>query len=93
LFDKNFFILIIPLIGIRVIIIDRGKGDLPMGFSTKELLEKVAVSEATLRRWISEGNRIPELKGAKKDWRGWHIWEEKHVEAIINYKKNKMNNG
>jgi predicted site-specific integrase-resolvase len=62
-----------------------------MGFSTKRLLEKVSVSEATLRRWISEGNRIPELNNAKKDWRGWRIWEDKHVEAIIKYKKSKMN--
>jgi len=61
-----------------------------MGFSTKSLLERVSVSEATLRRWISERNRIPELNNAKKDWRGWRIWEEKHVEAIMNYKKNKM---
>lgn len=62
-----------------------------MGFSTKRLLEKVSVSEATLRRWISEGNRIPELNNAKKDLRGWRIWEDKHVEAIIKYKKSKMN--
>lgn len=66
------------------------QGDIQMGFSTKSLLERVSVSEATLRRWISERNRIPELNNAKKDWRGWRIWEEKHVEAIMNYKKNKM---
>lgn len=63
-----------------------------MGFSTKELLEKVAVSEATLRRWINEESRIPELANAKRDWRGWRIWEEKHVEAIMKYKKSKINN-
>ncbi len=62
-----------------------------MGFSTKVLLEKVAVSEATLRRWIFEANRIPELANVKRDWRGWRIWEDKHVEAIMNYKKHKMN--
>jgi len=62
-----------------------------MSYSTKKLLEKVEVSEATLRRWISEGSRIPELNNAKKDWRGWRIWEDKHVEAIMKYKKNKMN--
>lgn len=62
-----------------------------MGFSTKELLEKVAVSEATLRRWICEQRRIPELSNVKRDWRGWRIWEDKHVDAIMKYKKSKMN--
>ena len=62
-----------------------------MGFYTKELLEKVAVSEATLRRWICEQSRIPELANVKRDWRGWRIWEDKHVEAIMKYKKSKMN--
>ena len=62
-----------------------------MGFSTKELLEKVAVSEATLRRWIYEQRRIPELSNVKRDWRGWRIWEDKHVDAIMKYKKSKMN--
>jgi len=63
-----------------------------MGYSTKEFLEKVEVSEATLRRWISEGNRIPELTKAKRDWRGWRIWEDEHVEAIMKYKDKKINN-
>ena len=62
-----------------------------MGFSTKELPEKVAVSEATLRRWIYEQSRIPELSNVKRDWRGWRIWEDKHVDAIMKYKKSKMN--
>jgi hypothetical protein len=64
-----------------------------MGFSTKELLEKVAVSEATLRRWIYEQRRIPELSNVKRDWRGWRIWEDKHVDAIMKYKNRKMNDG
>jgi|GEM_PF-1553059 DNA-binding transcriptional MerR regulator len=61
-----------------------------MSYSTKEFLEKVDVSEATLRRWISEGTRIPELTTARKDWRGWRIWEDKHVKAILEYKRQKM---
>jgi len=60
-----------------------------MGYSTKEFLERVDVSEATLRRWIAEGDRIPELSSAKRDWRGWRIWEENHVKAIIKYKNKK----
>jgi hypothetical protein len=60
-----------------------------MGYSTKEFLARVDVSEATLRRWIAEGDRIPELKNAKRDWRGWRIWDEAHVKAVINYKNKK----
>jgi len=63
-----------------------------MGYSTKEFLERVEVSEATLRRWIAEGDRIPELSNAKRDWRGWRIWGEEHVKAILKYKSQKMNN-
>ena len=62
-----------------------------MGYSTKEFLERVEVSEATLRRWIAEGDRIPELKNAKRDWRGWRIWGEEHVQAVLKYKEQKMN--
>ena len=61
-----------------------------MSYSTKEFLKKIDVSEATLRRWIAEGIRIPELKTAKRDWRGWRIWEEVHVRAVLEYKKRKM---
>jgi hypothetical protein len=61
-----------------------------MNYSTKEFLRKVCVSEATLRRWIAEGHRIPELNNAKRDWRGWRIWEEKHVKAVMMYKFNKQ---
>ena len=60
-----------------------------MGYSTKEFLTRVDVSEATLRRWIAEGDRIPELKNAKRDRRGWRIWDETHVKAVINYKNKK----
>lgn len=60
-----------------------------MSYSTKEFLERVEVSEATLRRWIAEGDRIPELKNAKRDWRGWRIWDETHVKAVIKYKNKK----
>lgn len=62
-----------------------------MGYSTKEFLERVEVSEATLRRWIAEGNRIPELNNAKRDWRGWRIWGEEQVKAVLKYKEQKMN--
>jgi hypothetical protein len=60
-----------------------------MGYSTKEFLARVDVSEATLRRWLAEGDRIPELRNAKRDWRGWRIWDETHVKAVIKYKNKK----
>jgi len=60
-----------------------------MSYTTKEFLEKIGVSEATLRRWIAEGDRIPELTNAKRDWRGWRIWEESHVKAVMRYKSQK----
>ncbi len=61
-----------------------------MSYATKEFLKRIDVSEATLRRWIAEGNRISELATAKRDWRGWRIWEEVHVKAVLEYKKQKM---
>jgi hypothetical protein len=60
-------------------------------YTTKEFLDKIKISEATLRRWLSEKNRIPELNTAKKDWRGWRMWEESHIKAVLDYKKMKIN--
>ena len=62
-----------------------------MEYSTKEFLRKIGVSESTLRKWLKERNRIPELNNAKRDWRGWRIWEDMHVEAVLGYKQKKSN--
>ena len=62
-----------------------------MAYTTKEFLEKVNISEATLRRWLSEKSRILELNSAKKDWRGWRMWEESHVKAVLAYKAKREN--
>jgi len=62
-----------------------------MEYSTKEFIKKVNISEATLRRWLSEKKRIPELNTARKDWRGWRIWEESHVKAVLDYQERKQN--
>jgi hypothetical protein len=62
-----------------------------MTYTTKEFLEKVDISEATLRRWLSEKKRIPELNNAKRDWRGWRIWDDHHVGAVLSYKTKKEN--
>ncbi len=55
-------------------------------YSTKQFIKKVKISEATLRRWISEKTRIPELNSAKKDWSGWRLWDESHINAVLAYK-------
>jgi hypothetical protein len=68
-----------------------GKYQMPT-YSTKQFLKKVKISEATLRRWLSEKTRIPELNSAKKDWRGWRLWDESHINAVLSYKdKKKLN--
>jgi hypothetical protein len=78
--------------------------------TTKEFLNKINISESTLRRWLSEKSRIwaldiakndrkdasqnekvlskliLELHNIKKDWRGWRIWDESHVKAVLTYK-------
>jgi hypothetical protein len=54
--------------------------------TTKELLERTAISEATLRRWLKDGQPVPELADAKRDWRGWREWDERHAQAILAYK-------
>jgi len=61
-----------------------------MPYSTKEFLKKVNVSESTLRRWLAEKNRIPELNTAKKDWRGWRVWEDTHIKAVLEYQEKKQ---
>ena len=88
-----------------------------MPYTTKEFLKKVNISEATLRRWISEkswiwacdrekkrwkdasasqkalGKLILKLcnETQKPDWRGWRVWEESHVKAILTYKSKREN--
>ncbi|MDY6863405.1 MAG: MerR family transcriptional regulator [Thermodesulfobacteriota bacterium] len=62
-----------------------------MEYSTKELLKNTGISESTLRKWLKEGDRIPELNDVKRDWRGWRIWEDRHIEAVLRYKEKKSN--
>ena len=58
--------------------------------TTKQLLERTGVSEATLRRWLKDGQPVPELADCKRDWRGWRTWEERHVDAIRRYQEQKL---
>ena len=75
---KKGLVPIIPLTGIIKM----------ANYSTKEFLRKIGVSESTLRRWLSE-NRIPQLNNVKRDWKGWRIWQDEHVEAVLEYKNRK----
>jgi len=77
-FFKKGLVPIIPLTGIIKM----------ANYSTKEFLKKIGVSESTLRRWLSE-NRIPQLNNVKRDWKGWRIWQDEHVEAVLEYKNRK----
>jgi predicted site-specific integrase-resolvase len=58
--------------------------------TTKELLQMTGISEATLRRWLKEGHPVPELAHCERDWRGWRTWEERHIDAIRRYQKEKQ---
>ena len=42
--------------------------------TTKEFLVAADISEPTLRRWLKNGQPVPELRDAEQDWRGWHNW-------------------
>jgi predicted site-specific integrase-resolvase len=57
--------------------------------TTKELLDLTGISEATLRRWLKEGQPVAVLADCKRDWRGWRIWEQTHVDAIRRYQQEK----
>jgi hypothetical protein len=57
--------------------------------TTKELLKKADISEATLRLWLKNGEPVAELLDAERDWRGWRKWDERHVRAILQYKESR----
>jgi hypothetical protein len=57
--------------------------------TTKQLLERTAISEPTLRRWLKDGRPVPELLDCEQDWRGRRDWQQRHVDAIVQYKERK----
>lgn len=79
-----------PIRGIKPIkgFANMGSPDPSQRMRTKQLLEITDISEPTLRRWLNEG-RIPELMACTRDWRGWRIWEQRHIDAIRRYQRQK----
>lgn len=55
--------------------------------TTKQLLERTGISEPTLRRWLKDGQPVPELLDCDRDWRGRRGWEQRHADAILRYKE------
>ncbi|WP_058485721.1 DNA adenine methylase [Defluviitalea phaphyphila] len=47
-------------------------------YKTKDILDIFNISRQTLYNWIN--NNL--ISKPKTDWRGWRIWEEKHIEEI-----------
>nr|WP_315990262.1 hypothetical protein [Desulforamulus aquiferis] len=58
---------------------------------TKDFLEKTAISESTLRRWLKNGQPLPELNNVQRDWRGQRSWDQSHVELVLAYKRDRLN--
>jgi DNA (cytosine-5)-methyltransferase 1 len=57
--------------------------------NTSVFLEKVGISEATLRRWLRGGSPVPELLETQRDWTGKREWTDAHVAAVLRYKEAK----
>ncbi len=58
--------------------------------TTKEVLDARGISEATLRRWLKDGLPVPELRDAERDWKGWRRWQQRHVDAILEYQRSRQ---
>ncbi len=44
-----------------------------------EVAEMVGVSPRTIMRWEATGK----VRKAKRDWRGWRVYESEDIEALI----------
>ncbi|MEK5104953.1 DNA adenine methylase [Cytobacillus sp. FSL M8-0252] len=47
---------------------------------TKEILKQFNLSRQTLYNWVKAGD----ITEPEKDWRGWRMWTEQHVDEITN---------
>lgn len=50
-------------------------------YKTKDILKKFDISRQTLYNWISNSF----ISKPDTDWRGWMIWEERHIEEISKF--------
>ncbi|GJQ59895.1 MAG: MerR family transcriptional regulator [Candidatus Scalindua sp. AMX11] len=46
-----------------------------------QVAEKVGVTTRTIKRWEDSGK----IKKAKRDWKGWRVYEPKDVREIIKF--------
>ncbi len=46
-----------------------------------QIAEKVGVTARTIKRWEDAGK----IKKAKRDWRGWRVYEQKDAREIIKF--------
>jgi len=46
-----------------------------------QVAEKVGVTARTIKRWEDSGK----IKKAKRDWRGWRVYEQKDAREIIEF--------
>jgi len=58
---------------------------LPNKYRTKEICELLDISKKTLYDWEARGIIPP----ADRDWRGWRVYDDTHVEAIMGYQRQK----
>lgn len=47
---------------------------------TKKILEQFRLSRQTLYNWVKDGD----ISEPEKDWRGWRMWTQQHIEEITN---------
>lgn len=75
----------------RVIQVERAKGLTKAGaMKTKDFLARAGISESTLRRWLRDGNPVPELARVQQDWRGQRDWTDADVQLVLAYKERKV---
>ncbi|MDR4506162.1 MAG: MerR family transcriptional regulator [Candidatus Scalindua sp.] len=46
-----------------------------------QIAEKVGVTARTIKRWEDSGK----IKKAKRDWRGWRVYDQKDAREIIKF--------
>ena len=58
----------------------------PKNFWRKLTFQKLPFVAGSLKRIAYQNSTT-----ARKDWRGWRMWEESHVKAVLAYKAKREN--